>query len=138
MSHIALAIFAMVGYGVTAFLLKVVIRTTGPEVALVFTNSILVAFSVGMMFYRNQSLAASLNAGWATVVLIVTGLTLSFSIISYYLALSRGPASIVVPIFAMSFAVASILGLIFLGEEVKITKVGGLILAAIAVLLLTR
>jgi len=127
----------MLGYGVTAFLLKVVMRAVGPEVALVVTNSILVAFSVCLVIYRGESLIQGLNGGWSTLILFVAGLTLSFSIASYYLALNRGPASVVVPIFAMSFAVASVLGLLFLGEEIKVTKIVGLILAVVAIFLLT-
>ena len=127
----------MLGYGVTAFLLKVVMRAVAPEVALVVTNSILVAFSVCLVIYRGESLIQGLNGGWSTLILFVAGLTLSFSIASYYLALNRGPASVVVPIFAMSFAVASVLGLLFLGEEIKVTKIVGLILAGVAIFLLT-
>ncbi len=136
-SYITLAVFAMIGYGITAFLLKVSIRAAGPEVALVVTNSILVAVSVGLVLYRGESLIQGLSGGWSTLILLVAGLTLSFSIVSYYLALNRGPASVVVPIFAMSFAVASVLGLLFLGEEIKFTKIGGLILAGVAIFLLT-
>ena len=75
---------------------------------------------------------------WPTALLFVTGLTLSLSIISYYLALSRGPASVVLPIFAMSFAVATVLGILFLGEDIRATKVVGVGLATVSIVLLTR
>ena len=138
MSYVGLAIIAMGGYGVTAVLLKVVLRHIPPEVALVVTNTVLVVAAVALMLYRHQSLADSLSLGWPTALLFVTGLTLSLSIISYYLALSRGPASIVLPIFAMNFAVATVLGILFLGEDIGATKVAGVLLAAGSIVLLTR
>jgi transporter family protein len=137
-SHVGLAIIAMGGYGVTAVLLKVVLRHIAPEVVLVATNTVLVAAALALMLYRHESLADSLSLGWPTALLFVTGLTLSLSIISYYLALSRGPASVVLPIFAMSFAVATVLGILFLGEDIKATKVVGVGLATVSIVLLTR
>jgi uncharacterized membrane protein len=68
----------------------------------------------------------------------LAGLTLGVSIISYYIALSRGPVSIVAPIFAMNFAVAGILGILFLGESITVTRLAGLALAAGAIVLLAR
>ena len=73
-------------------------------------------------------------SGW----LLLASLVLSSSIVAYYKALSLGPASVVVPIFALSFAVAAILGFAVLGEPVKATRVAGLLLAVVAVALLTR
>lgn len=138
MSYVGLAIIAMVGYGVTAVLLKVVLRHIPAEVALVITNTVLVVAAIAFMLYRGQNLADSLSLGWPTVLLFVTGLTLSLSIISYYLALGRGPASVVLPIFAMNFAVATVLGVLFLGEDIKATKVIGVVLAGLSIVLLTR
>ena len=49
-----------------------------------------------------------------------------------------GPASVVVPTVAMYFAIATVLGVLLLGEGVRPTKVAGVILAAGSILLLTR
>lgn len=138
MSYVGWAMVAMVGYGTTAVLLKVVLRTVPPEVALVVTNTMLVAAAVALVILRRQSIPANLNLDAPTLLLFAAGVTLSLSISSFYLALSRGPASVVVPIFAMNFAVASVLGMIFLEEGIKATRVLGVILAAGAIVLLTR
>ncbi len=68
----------------------------------------------------------------------MAGVALSISIIAYYIALSRGPVSIVAPIFAMNFAVAGVLGFMFLGENLTVARVTGVALAAAAIILLAR
>ena len=138
MSYTMWAILAMVSYGVTAVFLKVSLRHFPPEVALVITNSILVATGFGIMVFRGQSITGYVGLSWPTLAVLLAGVTLSLSIFSYYMALSRGPASAVVPIFAMSFAVASVLSIVFLGEAVKVTRLIGMALAMVSVVLLTR
>ena len=65
-------------------------------------------------------------------------MTLTVGVVAFYTALSRGPASVVVPIFAMNFAVASLLGIVFLGEGMTVSRVVGLLLAIGSIILLTR
>ena len=138
MSYTMWAILAMASYGVTAVFLKVALRHFPPEVALVITNFILVATGFSLVVFRGHSITAYLGLGWPTLTVGLAGVTLSLSIFSYYLALSRGPASAVVPIFAMSFAVASVLSILFLGEAVKVTRLIGMALAVVAIFLLPR
>ena len=138
MNYIGWATVAMLGYGLTAVLLKVSLRHFPPEVALVITNTILVASGVGLMIARGTSFSTHLTIGWPTAVVATAGVALSVSIISYYFALSRGPASVVVPIFAMNFAVASVLGILFLGEDIRFTRVVGVLMATGAIVLLAR
>ena len=138
MSYVAWAIVAMMGYGVTAVILKLALRDIPPGVAIVITNAVLVLAGVGLVLYRGEQVAAHLSLSRPMLLTILAGLTLSLSIIGYYIALSRGPASVVVPIFAMYVLVATFIGLAFLGEEVKLTRVVGVILAGGAIFLLTR
>ena len=137
MGYIGLAMLAMGGYGATAIFLKLAFRTIPSEVALVVTNTVLIASALGLVLFRGDSFA-SLGTNRPTLYVGLAGLILSVSIISYYLALSRGPVSIVAPIFAMNFAVAGILGILFLGESITVTRLAGLALAAGAIVLLTR
>ena len=138
MSYIGWAVVAMFGYGVTAVLLKASLRHFPPEVALVITNSILVVVGLVLIAVRGEGFAQYISLGRPTFIVGIAGLTLSLSIASYYLALSRGPASAVVPIFAMNFAVASLLAILVLGEEMKATRIAGMAMAAGAIVLLTR
>ena len=138
MNHVWWALVAMGAYGVTAVFLKLALRTVPAEVALVVTNTILILAGLGLVLFRGESIAAHLSLSRPTLYLVLAGLTLSVSIVSYYMGLSRGPVSVVVPIFALSFAVAGTLGIIFLGEEFKATRVLGVLMAGGAVVLLTR
>ncbi len=138
MSYVGWAIVAMTGYGVTAVILKLALRDIPPGVAIVITNAVLVLAGVGLVLYRGEQVAAHLSLSRPMLLTILAGVTLSLSIVGYYIALSRGPASVVVPIFAMYVLVATVIGLAFLGEEVKLTRVIGVILAGGAIFLLTR
>ena len=119
MHYTFLAMIGMASYGVTMVLLKSAMRTIPPEVALVVTNTILVLGGVVYMVYRSTGFTEYLTLGRPVLLIGLAGLTLTVGIVSYYTALSRGPAVVVVPIFAMNFAVASVLGMIFLEEGIK-------------------
>ena len=138
MSYVAWAFVAMVAYGVTAVLLKLTLRDIPPGVAIVITNAVLVLGGVGLIMYRGESFLAHFAISRPMLLAVLAGLTLSLSIISYYIALSRGPTSVVVPIFAMYVLVATAIGFAFLGEEIKPTRVIGVVLAGGAIFLLTR
>ena len=138
MSYVVWALIAMVAYGVTSFLLKVAFKQFPPEVALIVTNTILVLSGITVVIFKSDGFVQYFGMNRPTLWLIVAGFSLSLAIISFYNALSKGPASIVAPIFAMNFAVTALLGFAFLGEGIKITKVLGIVMAGVALVLLTR
>lgn len=138
MSYVGWAFVAMAAYGVTAVLLKLALKDIPPGVAVVITNLVLVLAGVGLVIYRGESFTAHMTISRPMVWVLLAGLMLSLSIVSYYIALSRGPTSVVVPIFAMYVLVATLIGFAFLGEEVKLTRVAGVLLAGGAIFLLTR
>jgi len=65
-----------------------------------------------------------------------TGVALVVAVVFYFLALSEGPASVVVPIYGMFIVGGAILGLIFLHEPFTLRKALGILLAAISVYLI--
>jgi transporter family protein len=67
---------------------------------------------------------------------VVSGLTLALGLLSYYLALSRGQASIVVPLTAAYPAVAAILSFAFLHERPTMLQWAGVIFVACGAVLL--
>ena len=138
MSYTWWAVLAMAVYGVNAVLLKLALRQVPAEVALAVTNTVLVAAGFALVVFRGQSIVAHLSFGWPTVYLGLAGVTLTVGVVAFYTALSRGPASVVVPIFAMNFAVASLLGVVLLGEGMTIQRGFGLLLAVGSIILLTR
>ena len=128
MNHVGLAFIAMVSYGATAVLLRLSMRTMPPEVALVITNEVLMVAAVGWMVVRAVNIPANLSLNVSTTAMFVAGATLS--VIAYYMALAKGPVSVVGPIFGLGMAVAAVLGILALGEPLKVTRVLGVVLAA--------
>ncbi len=139
MSYVIWAVIAMATYGLTSVLLKLAFRGgVSPSVALILANLAVVGAGVIWFFVQGASVKSGLGFSRPTLFLAVAAVVLGFAIFSYYRALSLGPASVVVPIFAMSFTVAATLGFVVLGEPFRATRAVGLALAALAIVLLTR
>jgi transporter family protein len=137
-SYVAWAVLAMITYGVSTFMLKYVFRTVSPAAGLMIANLFVVFAGAGWMFLQGRDSLKELGWNGVTALLLLAGVVLAMSIVSFYKALSIGPATVVVPIFALSFAVVALLGFTILGEPIKPTRVVGIVLAASAIVLLTR
>lgn len=138
MGYIGWAFVAMAAYGVAVVFLKVALRDLPLGLMVVIPNVILVAAGVALMVYRGESVAEHMSLSRPMLAALLAGATLSLGIVSYYTALRAGQISVVAPIFAMYFAVTTVLGIIFLGEEMSWLKAFGVALACVAVFLLAR
>ena len=138
MGYLPWALFAMVTYGLTAVLLKLAFRGISPALGLVVANVAVVSAGLGWMAVVGSGATRGLGANAATGWLGLAALVLAASILSYYKALSLGPASVVVPIFALSMTIAVVLGFVVLGEPVKPERLAGIGFAVLAIFLLTR
>ena len=138
MVYIGWAFVAMAAYGVAVALLKVALRDIPLGLVVVISNVILVVVGVVMVVYRGESVVEHVSFGRPMLVAVLAGSTLSLGVVSYYVALRLGQVSVVAPIFAMYFAVATVLGVIFLGEGMSWSKAFGVALACVAVFLLAR
>lgn len=138
MGYIGWAFVAMAAYGVAVAFLKVALRDIPLGLMVVIPNVILVVVGVVMVVYRGESVMEHVSLSRPMLVAVLAGATLSLGIVSYYMALRLGQVSVVAPIFAMYFAVTTVLGVIFLGEGMSWTKVFGVLLACAAVFLLAR
>ena len=138
MGYLPWALFAMVTYGLTAVLLKLAFRGIPPALGLVVANVAVVTAGLGWMAVVGAGSARGLGANAATGWLALASVVLAASILSYYKALSLGPASVVVPIFALSLTIAVVLGFVVLGEPVRPVRIAGIGFAVLAIFLLTR
>jgi transporter family protein len=139
MSYLPWALLALVAYTLVAPLLSV--ATTGDPkmpsfVAALFTNTILVATTVGVVAFTGENAGAYLTHPKAPFV-YAAGIALTVGILSYYRALSLGPVSIVAPVFGMFLVTSSIVGILFLEEALTARKVAGIGLAIVAVYLVS-
>ena len=69
---------------------------------------------------------------------LLVSLLSAIGIITLYMAIQRGPISVVIPIFSLSAVITAILGILILEETVTVEKITGLVLAIAAIILLTR
>ena len=138
MSYVAWAVIAMITYGISTFLLKYVFRTISPAAGLTIANLFVVFAGVGWMFLQGRDTMKEIGWNGVTGLLVVAGIVLAVSIVTFYKALSIGPATVVVPIFALSFAVVALFGFTILGEPVRPARIIGIVLAASAIVLLAR
>jgi transporter family protein len=139
MNYLPWALLALVAYTLVAPLLSV--ATTGDPkmpsfVAALFTNTILVASTVGVVAITGENAGAYLTHPKAPYV-YAAGIALTVGILAYYRALSLGPVSVVAPVFGMFLVTSSIIGILFLEEALTARKVAGVGLAIVAVYLVS-
>lgn len=67
-----------------------------------------------------------------------SGLAAGVASVFFYMAMKRGPASVVMPLTGMYIVIPALLGFIFLKEPPTVTHILGLVCAGLAVFFLTR
>jgi transporter family protein len=72
------------------------------------------------------------------IFLVLSGITTGLSWLCYYRALQSGPASVVAPIDKLSLAIAILLSVVFLGEQLNMYQWlgAGMIVAGTLVVIL--
>jgi uncharacterized membrane protein len=128
-----LCLIALVAWGVWGFLCKLATRTASDH-NIVFW--IALASLVPMVAY---ALTAPTRSEMRPALLpIAAGVLAGVATAAFYLALRRGPASVVVPISGMYILIPAVLGIILLKEPLSASHVVGMVFAGLAVLLLSR
>jgi len=132
MDYRLLSVFALVLWGTWGFLAKIISSSVSPQ-SLAFWSTIATVVPVAVFALTDgtgkwtRPNPTALGAGFAY------GLALVF----FFIALRRGPASVVVPLSGMYILVPAVLGFIFLKEPLTVTHVLGLSCAGLAVLFLS-
>jgi len=136
--YLTLSLFALACYSLVAPLIKLTTRQgVPPEVVVVITNTILVLTSLVWIWGRGIPLGTSLSPR-AIGLLVAAGVLLGVSVTAYYIALSRGPLSVVVPIFGLFIVSSSIAGTLFFSETLTVSRLLGLLCALAAIYLVSR
>ncbi|WP_435097478.1 EamA family transporter [Halarchaeum sp. P4] len=136
MNYVQWAFVALAGYTFVAPLMKVATSPGGipSTVAALVANTVLVVGSIGVVLYSDLSVAE-----YAThprmVYVLAAGVCLTVGILAYYQALSKGPVSVVVPVFGMFLVTSSLVSVLWLGDEVTVRKGLGIAFAVAAVYL---
>jgi transporter family protein len=131
-----LATIAMLLWGLHFFLVKLISRDVGGPTVALYAQALIVVTLACYIFLADVPFLPE-----ETVYLgytILASLLLSFGLILLYMAIQRGPLSVVAPVHALNAAIAAALGVLILGEAFTIEKAAGLVLAIAAIILLSR
>ena len=134
MDYLLWVIVALVAYGLMAPLTSVVTSDVPPAVALFLSTTIFLCLTAVVLVVTGTGSLSDVSSPSAGIV-YVAGLFLSAGILAYYQALERGPVSVVVPIYGLFIVGSSIIGIVFLGEELTATRAAGIVVAAAAIYL---
>ncbi len=136
MHYLPLALITMVGLGVHYFLAKLISpHISSASIALL---GAVVYFPIvfGYIYFTKTPIMPEqkVYALWAILIAI----PMAIAILTLYLAIARGPVSVVMPIYGLNAMVTAVLGILILHEPVTVPKVAGLVLAVVAIVLLSR
>jgi bacterial/archaeal transporter family protein len=116
-SYLLWAGIGMIGYSVTALLVKLATESGrfSSYFVLMVSSAMVVATSTTITILRGDIRAFPRDNFSSTDGLFAlgTGVALVVAVVFYFLALSEGPASVVVPIYSMFIVGGAVLGLIF-------------------------
>ena len=139
-SYVLWAVIGMAGYSATAMLVKLATqsgRFSGYFV-LMISSGMVVATSTAITILRGdiKTFTRDNLASGDGVLVFGAGVALVIAVVFYFLALSEGPTSIVVPIYGMFIVGGAVLGLVFLHEPFTLRKALGILLAAVSIYLI--
>ena len=128
------ALFSALSAGATAVLAKKGVEEVPPNLALAVRVSFVVVFAwLVALATRETAVRAISPRAWAYLAASALGTGLSW--LCYFRALSLGPVAKVAPVDKLSFVVAMVLGVLFLGETVGPKVAAGATLIVAGVLL---
>ncbi len=132
MDYRLLSVFALIMWGAWGFLAKTISDRVTPQ-ALAFWSTVATMIPVAAFAF------ADTTGRWTRPhpLALGSGIAYGLALVFFFLALRRGPASVVVPLSGMYIVVPALLGYIVLKEQATLTHVLGLVCAGLAVLLLS-
>jgi transporter family protein len=136
LSYLSYTVLALISYTLVAPLTKLATRDLSSDVVALVTNGMLAIAAFIVVLVTNRSLTDALTHPDARYM-YAAGVLLTVGILAYYRALALGPVSIVVPVFGLFLVTSSLVGIAFLGEELTTRKGLGVLLALVAVYLVT-
>ncbi len=133
MDYRLLSVFALVLWGTWGFFAKTISNSVSPQ-GLAFWSTIATVVPVAVFALTDST------GKWTRPhpMALGAGLAYGLALVFFFVALRRGPASVVVPLSGMYILIPAVLGFIFLKERVTVTHILGLVCAALAVFFLSR
>lgn len=134
-SAVVFGSLTMVSWGIWIVLGNAASESMDPKTAAAISYLVATLLAVGFVVVSGASLAVTPRGG---VLAGVAGVFAGVGFVSMYLGLARGSTTVVSTIGAMYFVVAALIGMAVLGDEITTTRVAGLLLAGVAVILVSQ
>ena len=136
MHYLPLALITMAGLGVHYFLAKLISPHISSAAIALLGAVVYFPIILGYIYFTKTPIMPEqkVYALWAILIAI----PMAIAILTLYLAIARGPVSVVMPIYGLNAMVTAVLGILILHEPVTVPKVAGLVLAVVAIVLLSR
>jgi transporter family protein len=135
MGYLFLAFLSMSFFGLYYFLVKILTEyISSLEIALI--SNVVALLFVYLYLYFSKSPILSHRKRDIALSLIIS-VPVAVGLIILYLAIERGPVSVVVPVIGLNSMVAVLLGIAILREKITLRKGLGVLLAVFAVVLLS-
>lgn len=136
MSTMMLVILTLLSWGFGSFLTKLAANRIGEKSVVWDTLGLAITtFLYGFLVYRAKDIVAADRMG--VLLALLAGVVGAFGGIFYYMVVTRKEASVAIPATALYPALAAILAFIFLKEAVTPVRVAGILLATVAIYLLS-
>ena len=123
-------------WGLTFFLVKVISPHVAGPVILAASSIVILPITFAYLYLTKTPIIPEqkIYLGYALLI----NLPLAIGLTALYVAIARGPVSVVIPIYGLYAMIVAFLGLLVLHESLSLEKVAGLVLAAAAIVLLSR
>ncbi|MFB6119395.1 EamA family transporter [Halosegnis sp.] len=137
LGYITWAFIAMVGYSFVFIFAKLAMDggRISPYTVMSVSVAIVAVASLAVTLLTGEWRLDSYR-GQAALMTYLTGVALTLAVVGYFTALSKGPASVVVPIYGLFIAGGAIPGILILGEAVTAKKLLGIGFACVSVILI--
>lgn len=134
-SAVAFGSLTMVSWGIWIVVGNAAAESIDPRTAAAISYLVAALLAVGFVIVSGASLTVTPRGG---ALAGVAGLFAGIGFVSMYVGLSRGSTTVVSTLGAMYFVVAAFIGMAIIGDEITTTRVAGLLLAGVAVVLVAQ
>ncbi len=134
-SAVLFGLLTMVSWGIWIVVGNAASESMDPVTAAAISYIVAAVLAAGFVMVSGASMAVTPRGG---ALASVAGVFAGIGFVSMYVGLSRGSTTVVSTLGAMYFVVAAVIGMAALGDEITVTRVVGLLLAGVGVVLVAR
>lgn len=135
--HVTWAFMAMVGYSFVFLFAKLAMNDGRlPPFTVMTISVVIVAVASVLVTVATGEWRVESYLGQYALFTYMAGIALTLAVVGYFTALSKGPASVVVPIYGLFIVGGAVLGIVVLDEPITGRKLLGIGFACLSVILI--